>query len=143
MFMSRYNHTIDAKGRLIIPSKFRDRLGDEFVVTRGIESCLFVFPNDDWQVFEQKLVSLPTTDAEARKFVRFMLGNATSVEVDKQGRILIPAELRTYAGLDKEVTLVGMGQKIEIWDKDKLNDFESEENMGQITQGLNDRGITI
>ncbi len=88
MFMGEYNHTIDAKGRLIIPSKFRESLGDIFVVTKGLDGCLFVYDNAEWNVFEEKLKSLPLTNKDARKFVRFFLAGAAEVEVDKQGRIL-------------------------------------------------------
>ena len=94
MFMGEYNHTIDAKGRLIVPSKFREALGDEFVVTKGMDGCLFVFDNSEWQAFVKKLRDLPMIDKEARQFTRFFLAGAASLEVDKQGRILLPAVLR-------------------------------------------------
>ena len=90
MFMGEYNHTIDAKGRLIVPSKFREALGDTFVVTKGLDGCLFVYDNEEWQAFEEKLRSLPITNKEARQFARFFLAGAAEVEVDKQGRILVP-----------------------------------------------------
>ena len=102
MFMGEYNHTIDAKGRLIIPSKFREVLGDEFVVTKGMDGCLFVFDDPEWQAFEEKLRALPMIDKEARQFTRFFLAGAASVEVDKQGRILLPAVLREFAGITKD-----------------------------------------
>ena len=108
MFMGQYNHTIDTKGRLIVPSKFRERLGDEFVVSKGMDGCLFVYANEDWTAFEQKLTSLPLINKEARKFARFFLAGASQVEVDKQGRILIASNLREFAGLDKDVVLVGV-----------------------------------
>ena len=118
MFMSEYNHTVDAKGRLIVPSKFREQLGDEFVVTKGMDGCLFVYANDDWNAFEQKLTSLPLINKEARKFARFFLAGAAQVEVDKQGRILLPANLREFASLEKDVVLVGVGSRIEIWSRE-------------------------
>ena len=105
MFTSQYNHTIDTKGRVIVPSKFRELLGDEFVITKGMDGCLFGFSQSDWKVFEQKLTSLPITNKNARKFARFFLAGASQVEVDKQGRILIAANLREFAGLDKDVDL--------------------------------------
>ena len=114
MFMGEYNHTIDAKGRLIIPSKFREILGDNFVVTKGLDGCLFVYDNTEWTAFEEKLKALPLTNKESRKFVRFFLAGAANVEVDKQGRILLPAVLRAFAALDKEVILAGVGGRIEI-----------------------------
>ena len=101
MLMGEYNHTIDAKGRLIVPAKFREVLGDEFVVTKGLDNCLFVYPNDEWQKFEEKLQTLPLTNKNARQFTRFFLAGAASVEVDKQGRILLPSVLREFAGLEK------------------------------------------
>ncbi len=113
MFMGEYNHTIDAKGRLIIPSKFREILGDVFVVTKGLDGCLFVYDNEEWKRFEEKLRSLPITNKEARQFVRFFLAGATEAEVDKQGRILIPNVLREFAELTKDVVLVGVGSRIE------------------------------
>ncbi|MDD3205735.1 MAG: division/cell wall cluster transcriptional repressor MraZ, partial [Lachnospiraceae bacterium] len=106
MFMGEYNHTIDVKGRLIIPSKFREILKDEFVVTKGLDGCLFVYDNEEWNKFEEKLKSLPLTNKDARKFVRFFLAGAAGVEVDKQGRILVPSVLREFAELNKEVVLV-------------------------------------
>ena len=93
MFMSEYNHTLDTKGRLIIPAKFREVLGEEFVISKGMDGCLFVYANDDWNAFEQKLTSLPLINKEARQFARFFLAGAATVEVDKQGRILLPAAL--------------------------------------------------
>ena len=118
MFMGEYNHTIDAKGRVIVPSKFRETLGDEFVVTKGLDGCLFVYDNNEWTAFEEKLKSLPITNKEARQFVRFFLAGAASVEVDKQGRILLPAVLRDFAGITKDAVLVGVGNRVEIWSKE-------------------------
>ena len=112
--MGEYNHTIDTKGRLIVPSKFREALGDEFVVTKGLDGCLFVYDNKEWSAFEEKLKALPLMNKESRKFVRFFLAGAANVEVDKQGRILIPSVLREFAGLDKDVVLVGVASRIEI-----------------------------
>ena len=103
MFMGRYNHTIDPKGRLSIPSKYRETLGEEFVVSKGMDGCLFVYDIDDWKVFEAKLASLPLINQEARQFARFFLSGAQYVTVDKQGRILMPQDLREFAGLEKDV----------------------------------------
>ncbi len=143
MFMSEYNHTIDAKGRLIIPSKFREVLGEEFVVSKGMDGCLFVYANEDWNAFEQKLTSLPLINKEARQFARFFLAGAAQVELDKQGRILLPASLRQFAGLDKEVVLVGVGSRIEIWSKDKWEAVNEDENMDDITATMESLGLTI
>ena len=97
MFMGEYNHTIDTKGRLIVPSKFRETLGESFVVTKGLDGCLFVYDNIEWSIFEEKLRTLPITNKEARQFVRFFLAGATEAEVDKQVRILVPTVLREFA----------------------------------------------
>ena len=143
MFVSQYNHTVDTKGRLIIPSKFREILGDEFVVTKGMDGCLFVYANDDWKVFEQKLTSLPITNKDARKFARFFLAGAAPVEVDKQGRILLPAHLREFAELDKDVVLVGVGSRIEIWNKDKWEENNVDDDMDAIGASMESLGLTI
>ncbi|MBE5874918.1 MAG: division/cell wall cluster transcriptional repressor MraZ [Lachnospiraceae bacterium] len=143
MFMSEYNHTVDAKGRLIIPSKFRDVLGEEFVVSKGMDGCLFVYANDDWNAFEQKLTSLPLINKEARQFARFFLAGAAQVELDKQGRILLPANLREFAGLDKDVVLVGVGSRIEIWSKEKWDNVAGDEDMDAIASAMEALGLTI
>ncbi len=143
MFMGQYNHTIDAKGRLIIPSKFRDLLGEEFVVTKGMDGCLFVYANEDWAAFEQKLTSLPLINKEARKFARFFLAGASQVEVDKQGRILIASNLRTFAELDKEVVLVGVGSRIEIWSQEKWESMDFDDDMDDISAAMESLGLTI
>lgn len=143
MFMGEYNHTIDAKGRLIIPSKFREILGDAFVVTKGLDGCLFVYDNEEWQRFEEKLRSLPITNKEARQFVRFFLAGATEAEVDKQGRILIPNVLREFAGLMKDVVLVGVGSRIEIWGRERFEDTASFEDMDEIAEHMAELGLGI
>ena len=143
MFMGQYNHTIDTKGRLIVPSKFRERLGEEFVVTKGMDGCLFVYANEDWAVFEQKLTSLPLINKEARKFARFFLSGACQVEVDKQGRILIASNLREFAGLDKEVVLVGVGSRIEIWSQEKWESLDFDDDMDDISAAMESLGLTI
>ena len=143
MFMGQYNHTIDIKGRLIIPSKFRERLGEEFVVTKGMDGCLFVYANEDWSAFEQKLTSLPLINKEARKFARFFLAGASQVEVDKQGRILIASNLREFAGLDKDVVLVGVGSRIEIWSLEKWENMDFDDDMDDISAAMESLGLTI
>lgn len=119
MFMGEYNHTIDAKGRLIIPSKFRELLGEEFVLTRGLDGCLYIYPMDEWESFEMKLRSLPLTNKNARTFSRFFVAGATTCELDRQGRILVPQTLREFAGLEKDVVLTGNLNRIEVWSKEK------------------------
>jgi len=143
MYKGKYNHTIDAKGRLIIPSKFREVLGDEFVVSKGMDGCLFVYANDDWQAFEQKLTSLPLINKQARNFSRFFLAGAATVELDKQGRILLPASLREFAELEKDVVLVGVGSRIEIWNKEKYEDMGEDMDMDDIAAAMEELGLTI
>ncbi len=143
MFMGEYNHTIDTKNRLIIPSKFREALGDEFVVTKGLDGCLFVYDNAAWAEFEEKLKGLPLTNKEARKFARFFLAGAASVEVDKQGRILVPSVLKEFAGLNKDVVLVGVASRIEIWSKERWEDVSSCEDMEDIAEHMSELGLGI
>ena len=114
MFMGEYNHTIDAKGRMIVPSKFREQLGNEFVVTKGLDGCLFVYPNEEWHNIEEKFRNVPLTTKDARKFSRFFFAGAATCELDKQGRILIPPVLREFADLQKDVVSVGVLNRIEI-----------------------------
>ena len=134
MFMGEYNHTVDAKGRLIVPSKFREQLGDEFVVTKGLDGCLFVYENTEWN-------ALPLTNANARKFSRFFLAGASTCEVDKQGRILLPAVLREFAGIDKDAVLVGVGSRIEIWSKEAWNQSNTYDDMEEIAENMEGLGI--
>ena len=143
MFMGEYNHTIDAKGRLIVPSKYREILGDAFVVTKGLDGCLFVYDNEEWKLFEEKLRALPITNKEARQFVRFFLAGATEAEVDKQGRILIPNVLREFAELTKDVVLVGVGSRIEIWGKERFENEAVFEDMDEIAEHMAELGLGI
>ncbi len=143
MFMGEYNHTIDTKGRLIVPSKFREILGDEFVVTKGLDGCLFVYPNEEWHTFEEKLRTLPLTNKNARQFSRFFLAGAATCEVDKQGRILIPGVLREFAELEKDVVLVGVLSRIEIWSKTKWMDSNVYDDMEDIAEQMEELGLSI
>lgn len=143
MYMGEYNHSIDAKGRLIIPSKFREALGDEFVVTKGLDGCLFVFDQTEWSAFEEKLKSLPITNKEARQFVRFFLAGAAAMEVDKQGRILLPGVLREFADITKDVTLIGVGSRIEIWSKERWDGTSDYEDMEEIAEHMAELGLSI
>ena len=122
-FSGEYQHSVDAKGRMIVPSKFRELLGESFMVTRGLDNCLFVYPKEAWEAFTQKLKQLPISNTNARQFVRFFLSGAVECELDKQGRILLPQNLRTYAGIMKDVSVIGVGERAEIWDSEQWNGY--------------------
>lgn len=138
MFMGEYQHSVDAKGRLIIPSKFRESLGSTFVITRGLDNCLFGYPMDEWRKLEEKLKNLPMTKKDARAFARFFFSGATEVEIDKQGRINIPSNLAGYAKLEKECVILGVSTKIEIWAKELWEEYfnEAEESFNDIAENL-------
>lgn len=140
MFMGEYNNKLDAKGRMIVPSKFRGELSDQFVITRGLDKCLFGYTQDEWSRIEESMKNLSLTKRDARKFMRLFFSGATVVEVDKQGRINIPRNLRTYAGLEKDCTIIGVSNRIEIWETAEWTDFytESEENFEDIAEDLID-----
>lgn len=129
MLIGEYEHSIDVKGRLIMPSKIREDLGEKFIITKGLDGCLFGFSKTEWANFEEKLKSLPLTNKNARDFVRFFLSGAIECELDKQGRFLISANLRQYAGMEKEVVIIGVGTRIEIWNKEKWTTYNSDENI--------------
>ena len=141
MYIGEYNHTIDTKGRLIVPVKFREQLGDKFVVTKALDGCLSLYDMNAWNILEEKLSSLPMTNPSARKLSRFMLAGASECELDKMGRILIPQVLRNAASLEKDVVLVGVGTKIEIWDKSKWIEANSYDDMSEIAESLEGFGI--
>lgn len=145
MFMGEYNHTIDVKGRLIIPVKFRESLGDEFVITKGLDGCLFVYTDEEWQNFENKLRTLPLTNKNARQFTRFFLAGAAACEVDKQGRILIPQVLREFASLEKEVVLVGVVNRVEIWSRSRWQESMEayDDDMDEVAENMEELGFSI
>lgn len=118
MFMGEFNHTVDAKGRVIVPSKFRDKLGESFVVTKGFDRCLSIYDMENWKGVQEKLVQMPMLTEDSRTIRRMMAGSAAEAECDKQGRVLIPAPLREYAGIKKDAVMIGNIDHIEIWDKD-------------------------
>lgn len=138
MFMGEHHHNIDSKGRLIVPAKFRDSLGENFVITRGLDQCLFGYPLKEWEEIEQKLKALPLTKKDARAFTRFFFSGATESEIDKQGRINIPTPLLQYAKLEKECVILGVSNRIEIWSKQIWEDYfnESEESFAEIAENM-------
>ncbi|EPH99221.1 protein MraZ [Enterococcus faecalis 13-SD-W-01] len=143
MFMGEYRHNIDAKGRLIVPSKLRESLGEKFVVTRGLDGCLFGYPMSEWQELETKLNEMPLAKKDARTFVRFFYSAATECELDKQGRINIPSTLRNHASLVKECVIIGVSNRIEIWDEARWQAFseEAESNFDEIAENMIDFGL--
>lgn len=143
MFRGEYEHNIDAKGRLIVPSKFRETLGNEFVATKGLDGCLFVYPISEWEKIEEKFSEVPLTTKDARKFSRFFFAGATTCEVDKQGRILLPNVLRKYAGLEKEIVSVGVLHRIEIWDREKWQEANEYEDMDEAAEHMAELGLGI
>ena len=127
MFIGEYEHNLDTKGRVTMPAKLREDIGDSFIVTKGLDGCLFAYSQTEWTNFEEKLKSLPLTNKNARDFVRFFLSGAIECEIDKQGRFLIPGNLRTYAKLEKEVVIIGVGTRIEIWNKEDWTKYSSNQ----------------
>ncbi len=135
MFLGEFSHTIDDKGRLTLPSKFRAELAGGLVVTRGIDQCLFAFPLDEWQNLAHKVSSLPLTESQAREFRRLLFSGASDDVPDKQGRVLIPQYLREYAGLNGEVIVAGLNTHIEIWNPDAWNDARKGFESGALDTG--------
>ncbi len=141
MLMGEYNHSLDAKGRIIIPAKLREQLGDRFVICKGLDHCLFAFPNEEWAKFENKIQALPLTKSDARKFSRHFFAGASEAELDKQGRALLPQSLREYAGLDKDVVLCGVGGRVELWDKESWEAYSQYDDVEELAENLADLGI--
>ncbi len=138
MFIGEFHHNIDDKKRLIIPSKFREELGDEFVITRGIENCLYVYSKSSWDEITNKLGTLPFTKKNARSFNRFFLSGATVAEFDKNGRVLITSPQLSYAEITKECVIIGVGDRLEIWSYEKWKDFydSASQDMSDIAETL-------
>ncbi len=142
MFMGQYNHTIDAKGRLIVPAKYREQLGEAFVITNGNDGCLNIYTEEAWEAVLEKLQLLPNS-RDKRVLTRKLVSQANTVEVDKQGRILIPPTLRDHAGLTKDVIFAGANEKIEVWDKDKWDKVNAVDDYDDIAERLADLGLSI
>ena len=143
MLIGEYEHSLDSKGRMILPARIREDLGEKFIITKGLDGCLVGFSESEWNNFEEKLKQLPLTNKNARDFVRFFLSGAVEAETDKQGRFLIPSNLREYATLDKEVVVTGVGTRIEIWDREKWKKYNSNENISadQIADNMASLGV--
>ncbi len=143
MLIGEYEHSLDVKGRLIMPAKLREDMGEKFIITKGLDGCLFGFSQNEWSNFEEKLKTLPLTNKNARDFVRFFLSGAIECEIDKQGRFLIASNLREYANMEKDVVIIGVGTRLEIWNKDKWKEYNSEENISadEIAENMTMLGI--
>ncbi len=143
MFIGEYQHTVDNKGRIIMPSKFREGLGQNFIMTKGLDNCLFVYPTEEWERLEKKLRTLPLTNRNARAFIRFFFAGATECILDKQGRMLIPNNLREYAKLVKDVVIIGVAERIEIWAKEEWTNYNNDENLSyeDIAEKMAELGI--
>lgn len=137
--MGTYSHNIDAKGRMNFPTKLRESLGDSFIITRGLDGCLFVYSREEWAVMEEKISSMPLS--KGKNVQRFFFSNAAEIEADKQGRILIPAHLREYAGLEKDVMVIGAVNRAEIWDKDRWNKLNDSFSEDMLTEAMDELGF--
>lgn len=141
MLIGEYEHSLDAKGRLIMPAKLREDIGDKFIITKGLDGCLFAFSMEEWKNFETKLRSLPISNKDARAFSRFFFAGAIDCEIDKQGRFLISSNLREFASLTKEVIIVGMDSRIEIWNKEKWQHCDEDISADEIAEKMEMLGI--
>lgn len=143
MLLGEYRHNVDTKGRVSVPSKFRDDLGQSFVVTKGLDNCLFMYSKLEWETFENKLKQLPLTNQDARSFMRFFFAGATECEVDKQGRINIPQNLREYANIQKEVVIVGVATRAEMWDSENWENYTNSDSLdvSKIESQMSNLGI--
>ncbi len=143
MLLGEYKHTIDSKGRIIIPSKFREKLGENFIVTRGLDGCLFGYPAKEWEEVEEKLQKLPMAKRDARKFTRFFYSAATECKIDKQGRVNLPQKLIDFADIEKNCYLVGVSNRFEIWSEENWDTFteEAEGSFEDIAEDMIDFGF--
>jgi MraZ protein len=143
MILGEYKHSLDTKGRLAVPAKFREKLGAGAIITRGLDKCLFIFGANEWEVLVQKLMSLPLAQANSRAFVRLMLAGASDAKVDGQGRILVPDYLRKYAGLKKQAVVTGLYNRMEVWDEEEWQSYKrkTEASSDEIAEKLGELGI--
>ncbi|MBC2580659.1 division/cell wall cluster transcriptional repressor MraZ [Clostridium sp. DJ247] len=142
MFIGEYEHALDSKNRIIVPSKFREELGNKFILTKGLDGCLYCYTLNEWEVLEQKLKKLPLTNKNARAFVRFFFSGANEIEMDKQGRTVIPQSLLEYGDIKKEIVSIGVSNRIEIWSKEKWEEYNSSNiDYDQIAEQMGELGI--
>ena len=141
MLIGEYEHNIDAKGRLIMPAKLKEDIGEKFVITQGLDGCLFAYSQNEWKNFEEKLRTFPLTNKDARALKRFFLARATECEIDKQGRFLIPNNLRETANLEKEAVIIGVGTRLEIWNKENWEKCDDNISADEIAENMTMLGI--
>lgn len=142
MFSGEYQHSLDNKNRMIVPSKLREELGSKFVITKGLDGCLYAYPQEEWHKLEEKLKTLPLTNKDARAFVRFFFSGACEIEIDKQGRGLIPQNLKEYAGIEKDIVSIGVLSRVEIWSKEKWINYNEEDlDFDSIAEKMGNLGI--
>lgn|SRR5574343_1650336 len=143
MFIGEYKHSIDDKGRIAVPAKFRKKIKKGAVITRGLDECLFLYTKEEWQKLADKLATLPISQSKSRAFARLMLAGAMDVELDGQGRAIIPDYLRKYAGMSKKAVIAGLYSRLEIWDEEKWEKFKSdtEKESGNIAEAMGELGV--
>lgn len=144
MFCGEYEHSLDTKGRIIIPAKLRDSLGEQFMITKGLDGCLFVYSMEQWKEFEEKLQALPLNQKDSRAFARYFFSGAMDIEPDKQGRVIIPQNLRDHAGLTKDIMIIGAGTRLEIWDKDTYETYmANSQSPEELAAAMSEIGFLI
>lgn len=143
MLIGEYRHTLDAKGRVIIPSKFRDELKDNFIITKGLDNCLFIYPQSEWIKIEDKLKELPLTNRDVRSFVRTFYSGAVDESLDKQGRVVIPQSLRDHASIEKDVVIIGVSTRVEIWSTENWDNYNDSLGLSyeDIAEKMQELGI--
>lgn len=143
MFLGEFQHSLDPKGRITIPSRFREELGERFIATKGLDNCIFIYPMEEWKNLETKLRALPFTRGDVRSFVRFFFSGAAELDADKQGRVLLPLNLREYAQVDRDVVIIGVGSRLEIWAGDKWAQYNrtAGSSFEEVAENLVDFGI--
>lgn len=141
MFTGEYLHTLDTKGRVIIPSRLRDGLGEKFMITRGLDHCIFAYPLSEWASLEEKMIKFPLTKKDYRAYNRLFFSGAMEVEADKQGRVLIPQYLRDYAGIEKDVMIIGVADRVELWNEAAWKEYfeEVDSNYEELAEKLDDK----
>ena len=143
LFIGKYEHILDTKNRVIVPSKFRENLEDRFFMTKGLDNCLFIYPEVEWKELESKLKKLPLTNREARAFVRFFFSGASECNLDKQGRVLIPRDLKEHSKIIRDIVIIGVASRIEIWSKEQWDRYNSNEGLSyeNIAEKMYELGI--